>query len=150
MSFLLLDIGLREKFNLFYNRYKVMSKHLCFVYGSLLSGLGNHHVLEGAKFQGGVCLPLKVQMISLGSYPALVRGDEQTRCIHGEVYEVDDEGLQRLDFLEGHPRFYRREQTAEGFWVYILTDASTPDEPKVVKSCDWRAYYNEGRKKKAE
>jgi gamma-glutamylcyclotransferase (GGCT)/AIG2-like uncharacterized protein YtfP len=39
-----------------------------------------------------------------------VKKDEPVSRIRGEVYEVDDAGLDALDDLEGHPRDYRRER----------------------------------------
>jgi gamma-glutamylcyclotransferase (GGCT)/AIG2-like uncharacterized protein YtfP len=46
-------------------------------------------------------------MYSLGSFPCITH--EPTAPVIVEVYEVNDYTLQRLDNLEGHPKFYRRD-----------------------------------------
>lgn len=79
-----------------------------FVYGTLKQGGGLHHILaEGnAKF---LCCEMlyDVAMYDLGSYPAAV--PEEGAVIHGEVYDVDEVLLRRLDQAEGVPYLYRRE-----------------------------------------
>ena len=82
--------------------------HFVFVYGSLKMGLSNHRLLRGSRFIDFAKTDPEYTMISFGHFPAVMRGG--TTAIHGEVYEVDDETLARLDQLEGHPHFYRREQ----------------------------------------
>ena len=77
-----------------------------FVYGTLLSGEGDHRQLRGAR-------PLAVRrteplytLVSLGPYPALLDGG--TTSVTGEVYDVDGDLLSALDRFEGVPRLYRR------------------------------------------
>jgi gamma-glutamylaminecyclotransferase len=77
-----------------------------FVYGTLRAGERNHRLLEGAEFVGQARTAPCFRMVDLGSFPAIV-GDGSTP-IEGEVYDVDDAMLARLDELEGHPRFYTR------------------------------------------
>ena len=74
------------------------------VYGSLKEGFSNHDVLEGAPF---LCRGVVdgYRMHSLYSYPMVVRGDSK---VHVEVYEVDEDGLEALDRLEGYPYYYDR------------------------------------------
>jgi gamma-glutamylaminecyclotransferase len=115
---------------------------LVFVYGSLLSGLGNHRLLASARFFGrGITQPV-FTMGDLGSYPGVAAGGRT--AIVGEVYEVDDETLAGLDMLEGHPRFYERIQvgvTIEGrarrAWIYLLPRAHVVRLPRVYDG-DWR------------
>ena len=108
--------------------------HLVFVYGSLMRGLCNHGVLEGAGGGDSATLcSLDLEMVSLGAFPALVQRKEPhsregaSPRILGEVYRVSDEGLRDLDMLEGHPRFYRRRllgvcsrDAMVDAWVYAL------------------------------
>tara|TARA_Y100001951_G_C11298065_1_gene277573 strand:- start:25740 stop:26117 length:378 start_codon:yes stop_codon:yes gene_type:complete len=90
--------------------------HKVFVYGSLKRGFGNHRVIEASttRFLGVGSLADGV-MYSLGGFPGVIRGKGE---IQGELYEVDDATLGRLDCLEGHPTFYERQdmevQTNEG------------------------------------
>ena len=84
--------------------------HKIFAYGTLRRGFHNFRLLEDSKFLGNATTAPEFTMLHLGGFPGIVRGGETT--IHGEVFEVDEPTLQRLDRLEGHPNFYRREETA--------------------------------------
>lgn len=81
-------------------------KHLVFVYGTLKKGFSNHHFLKDQEYLGKA--EIKGTMISLRHFPGvcLVGNDD----ILGEVYEINDETLKRLDHLEGHPSFYKRKE----------------------------------------
>lgn len=83
--------------------------HRIFCYGTLMKGHGNHRLLlkETTKALGKASTPSAFTMVHLGGFPGIIRGGETS--IQGEVYEVDAETLARLDRLEGHPDFYRRE-----------------------------------------
>lgn len=127
------------------------------VYGSLLKGLGNHGCLAGANFVGqGATLGWDLH--ALCSFPAVVRSDNRTQALKGEVYSVDARGLARLDQLEGvsttHPEsgMYRRE-TVRVFMqgavsgprvvhaiVYVYNGTSEARRTPRVKDGDWRAY----------
>ena len=89
--------------------------NLVFVYGTLKRGGSNYHLLEashGTKFAG-------VGRTNLNHYLIWGHGFTYTTVypdgIHGayvigELFEVTDETLTRLDWLEGHPSHYCREQ----------------------------------------
>ena len=109
-----------------------MSKHKVAVYGSLKQGYGNHDVLMGVPLlTKGITLP-HFTMLSLGGFPGLVFGD---KSILVEIYEVDDNGLEHLDRLEGFPSFYNRvvvpvmteSNAIDHVWIYIL---AKPDHYK--------------------
>jgi len=79
-----------------------------FVYGTLRSGQGNHYHLAGATFLRHARTEPTWQMWHLGGYPCITwtwRGVP----IVGEVYQVDDKTLARLDRLEGAPSLYHRQ-----------------------------------------
>src|SRR5262249_46638083 len=80
------------------------------VYGSLLRGEGNHHVLARARFVRAATTSAAFELYDLGYFPGLVAGG--VTAVKGEVYDVDPETLERLDRLEGHPSFYRRRPIA--------------------------------------
>lgn len=82
--------------------------HRVFVYGSLMKGFGNHGLLQDSAFVSPASIK-GYSLYSLGAFPAAVRGLGQSTIL-GEVYEVDDATLARLDRLEGHPTFYERQQ----------------------------------------
>lgn len=98
-----------------------------FVYGSLKQGRGNHRLLEKSKFLGRCYIEGPHVMVSLGGYPGLVREESlASRKIVGEVYQINEETLQSLDWLEGHPRYYERKKVETPFknaWVYYLPPA---------------------------
>jgi gamma-glutamylaminecyclotransferase len=77
-----------------------------FVYGTLLAGEENHRFLEHARPIGRARSKPRFRLLDLGLYPAMLSGGETG--VHGEVYEVDRETLERLDELEDHPHVYRR------------------------------------------
>lgn len=46
------------------------------------------------------------------SFPYIFKhADLYAAPVKGEMYEINDETLRRLDILEGHPDHYRRQQT---------------------------------------
>lgn len=117
-----------------------MGKHLLFVYGTLLKGLENSHLLNTSRFRFPAVTRDRFYMISnenngvesdgSNSYEPSTKLDPQERYkypyllkkpvtdaqeaaqIIGEVYEVDSEVLAQLDILEEHPAVYRRQELA--------------------------------------
>ncbi len=70
-----------------------------FVYGTLKRGGENHGWIEQQQFIAEArTLPL-YRLFDLGGYPGMIRSDEGL-SIQGEVWEVDEAGLTRLDILE--------------------------------------------------
>ena len=106
-----------------------------FVYGSLMKGCGNDHLLKGSTLLAAEAITLPIfTMLHLGGFPGIVE-DGHTQVI-GELYEVDDDTLTRLDRLEGHPDFYKRKPIA-------VRSVAGPDDaeayflPKVyARSCE--------------
>ena len=99
-----------------------------FVYGSLKQGFHNHSILQGSTLLGTHNTDKEFKMLDLGSYPAVVDSPECGFSIYGEVYEVDDDTLRSLDFLEGCPSFYNRKTLTTPYgeaWIYFLEDSST-------------------------
>lgn len=117
---------------------------LCFVYGSLREGLGNHRVLGESKRQDDGVIPFGFRMRSMGGFPAIYHAGAQDETpITVEVYEVSSEDVaQRLDWLEGYPNFYDRKviKLADGRvgWVYFIhrEDTSRP----LVPEGDWKKF----------
>ena len=85
-----------------------MDKHLVFVYGTLRRGGGcamskrfpNSKFIADAKVSG--CL------YDLGAYPGLLLNESNSLVI-GEVYEVDDEILNKLDDFEASSYYWRKQ-----------------------------------------
>lgn len=80
--------------------------HTVFVYGTLLSGLRNHHCLTGARFLG-TGSAYGVELFDVGPFPAVVKSPR--KAVRGELYQVSDNTLARLDILEGVPHLYTRQ-----------------------------------------
>lgn len=122
---------------------------LVFVYGSLLSGLSNHHVMAAAK---GTFISVGRTM---GLYHLTARGDMQypyltntplspqqmANRIIGEVYEVDETGLKVLDELEEYPVYYNRHMVD----IQKLTTASSSDTNQTSEILKCYAYFLESQ-----
>jgi gamma-glutamylcyclotransferase (GGCT)/AIG2-like uncharacterized protein YtfP len=82
-----------------------------FVYGTLKRGYGNHGILSDAIFLGKATTKKKWAMIdnANGSFPYMLEENEKGYHVEGEVYLVDDSELQNLDFLEGYPTHYTKQ-----------------------------------------
>lgn len=124
----------------------MISSHLVFVYGSLKTGFHNHRLLIDHKAVklGDATTQERYLLLKGSAFPFLINPEHFTTkvdCagllghVSGEVYKVDDAGLARLDKLESHPEFYRREEidiqadfAREGSlrlaWCYFLNDPS--------------------------
>lgn len=101
--------------------------HRVFVYGTLKQGHGNNRLLRTSTLIGRCLVKVPFSFVSLGGFPGLVRTNPPpaSRDVGGEVWEVDDVTLGRLDMLEGHPDFYERLQIETPFgtaWTYTLPD----------------------------
>jgi len=97
-----------------------------FVYGTLKKHFHNHRVLGDSRLigEGRTMKPYKLVVQHGYAYPFLLEREEKGKregeeeleegrgnkgmAVYGEIYEVSKETLERLDWLEGHPRWYRR------------------------------------------
>jgi gamma-glutamylcyclotransferase (GGCT)/AIG2-like uncharacterized protein YtfP len=85
-----------------------MNKHLVFVYGTLRRGSAqsmsvrfpNSKFIAEAKVNGS--------LYDLGAYPGLLVNESKSP-VTGEVYEVDDETLNRLDDFESSSDYWRKQ-----------------------------------------
>lgn len=79
-----------------------------FVYGTLKSGLRNHHLLSTSRFIKKTKTKPYYKMYSCGSYPCIVECKSGV-AVEGEVYEIDENTLRHLDRLEGVPYLYDKD-----------------------------------------
>lgn len=117
---------------------------LVFVYGTLLRGELNHHLLAAGELVGAHRTESAYTLFQLGGYPGVVRGGSTS--IAGEVYRVDQCTLGLLDRLEAYPRLYDRIaiQTPYGrAWAYVYR-GSVAGRP-VIQSGDWRDHVRSDR-----
>lgn len=110
-------------------------RHLVFVYGTLLQGEENHHLLSESEYLGLFETEPHYQLFNYGSYPGVTAGNCK---VFGEVYSVTEDVLHRLDILENVPVDYMREpiETPYGIaWIYIYQDSGQLDE--AITSGNW-------------
>lgn len=125
-----------------------MKKHLVAVYGSLLSGLGNHSVIESKNTEllGEFETDPVYSMYDLGYYPGL-KEDGKT-SVKLEVYAVDDITAGRVDRLEGYTEgvkatFYDKKVINTPFGeAGIYTYVPLVNKDRLVESGDWRSHLN--------
>lgn len=114
-----------------------------FVYGTLLSGERNNYLLETSTKLGKDTVP-GFMMVNLGAFPALISTDSETvPPVLGEVWEIDADTLQRLDWLEGYPRLYDRKEVDTSFgkaWVYFMHEERVQDGLQVITSGSWKQF----------
>jgi gamma-glutamylaminecyclotransferase len=70
-----------------------------FVYGTLKRGGENHEWIKAQTFVASARTKPLYRMYDLGGYPGMIRS-ENGLAIEGEVWDVDEAGLTRLDVLE--------------------------------------------------
>ena len=102
-----------------------------FVYGTLKRGYGNHRLLEDAVFAGEAVTAPKYRMFDAGAFPYMVVDEDSGIPIHGEVYVITPEILERLDSLEG---------VAYGHYRRIKVDIDTLDGPPEEVGLDIEGY----------
>lgn len=85
---------------------KIGGVNRVFVYGSLKAGFRHHDEIAGAKGLGEAATALGYYLVIFGEYPALVVGG--TERVYGELYEVSESLLLRLDQFEDVPTLYQR------------------------------------------
>jgi gamma-glutamylcyclotransferase (GGCT)/AIG2-like uncharacterized protein YtfP len=120
-----------------------MSKHRVFVYGSLRrdnAGAMSVRFPDAAYVGDG---KVRGRLYDLGAYPALLL-DESGAQVTGEVYEVTDETLNKLDQFELTSDYERRDVEVEigdehgHCWIYVPAhEASFFDGFPSIESGDW-------------
>lgn len=118
-----------------------------FVYGTLLSGqYNNHRYLQNdeSKLMGDA-RTTAFEMYSLGAYPACIESEFDANEIIGEIWEVSDLVLEKLDRLEGYPRFYNRkkiETTMGESWIYYMSREDMENKlfKEFIPSGSWLEY----------
>jgi gamma-glutamylcyclotransferase (GGCT)/AIG2-like uncharacterized protein YtfP len=121
-----------------------MNKQLVFVYGTLRSGsvgamsirFPNSEFVANAKVSGS--------LYDLGAYPGLLL-NESSSLVTGEVYEVDDETLHKLDEFESTSNYVRKQVEISldahrrTCWTYE-PDPEFYSLSKIITSGDWIEY----------
>jgi gamma-glutamylaminecyclotransferase len=106
-------------------------QHLVFVYGTLRQAYSNHQLIGDAYYYGIGSTRDNYAMYIASGYP-YVTSTEARYPIVGELYAIDDDTLDKLDKMEGHPRYYTRREIivdVEGVeyvaWMYFRNPQGT-------------------------
>lgn len=75
---------------------------LLFLYGTLKHGGANHRHMDGQKFVAHAATAPRYRLYDLGGYPGMVsvKPMDTGLSIQGEIWDVDEAALARLDELE--------------------------------------------------
>lgn len=92
--------------------------HALFIYGTLMPGLRLEAEMHGARFIGAAKVPGR--LVDVGRYPGFLPGDG---LVTGEVYEVDDAHLARLDEVEA---MVPGDRAASQYWRELVTAVDGP------------------------
>jgi gamma-glutamylcyclotransferase (GGCT)/AIG2-like uncharacterized protein YtfP len=82
---------------------------LLFVYGTLMRDGSRNMAISDQAFIREAVTKTGYQLLDLGSYPGLVRVDQDGRQVSGELWEIHKSRMSLLDRIEGAPVMYRME-----------------------------------------
>ncbi|REJ66606.1 MAG: gamma-glutamylcyclotransferase [Planctomycetota bacterium] len=82
-----------------------------FIYGTLKRGYSRSAALDDQQFVSPARTLAYYRLFDTGAYPALVDAVPGV-AVEGELWEVDDGCLARLDQIEDVPRLFRRQPVA--------------------------------------
>jgi gamma-glutamylcyclotransferase (GGCT)/AIG2-like uncharacterized protein YtfP len=74
-----------------------------------MQGGVRHPVLADQQLLGRARTLPRYALLDLGAYPGLVHQPGEGRSIQGEVYEIAESLIKRLDRIEGAPNLFRLE-----------------------------------------
>jgi gamma-glutamylcyclotransferase (GGCT)/AIG2-like uncharacterized protein YtfP len=97
-----------------------------FIYGTLMPGLRLEAEMRGARFVGSA--QIQGRLVDVGRYPGLLPGEGS---VVGEVYEVDDAHLARLDTVED---MVPGDRAASQYWREEVTVLSGPLQGERVQT----------------
>tara|TARA_R100001443_G_scaffold40029_1_gene53403 strand:+ start:781 stop:1938 length:1158 start_codon:yes stop_codon:yes gene_type:complete len=99
-----------KKNGVWYSKPNVLMDNLVAVYGTLKKDYSNyHHYLKKSVYLGGGKTKDKYPLLIEG-LPFMVNQKGVGHNVEVDVFKVSDQVLANLDQLEGHPRWYRREE----------------------------------------
>jgi len=97
-----------------------------FVYGTLKQGgRANHLMQDKSAFLGWHITPAEYTLKDLGYFPGVELNGKSV--VQGEVYQISDDLLDELDYLENYPHMYERKLIDTPYgpaWIYYLSPNS--------------------------
>jgi gamma-glutamylcyclotransferase (GGCT)/AIG2-like uncharacterized protein YtfP len=121
-----------------------MNKHLVFVYGTLRRGGAGAMSIRFPTSKFIADATVSGSLYDLGAYPGLLLKESNSSVI-GEVYEVDDETLNKLDDFEASSHYVRKQveisldTQRKVCWVYE-PDPEFYSLHTLITSGDWNEY----------
>src|SRR6267143_172933 len=121
-----------------------MNKHLVFVYGTLRSGGAGAMSIRFPTSKFIADAKVSGSLYDLGAYPGVLLNESNSMVI-GEVYEVDDEILNKLDDYEAKSHYRRKQvEISPGTqirmcWIYE-PNPEFYSHRKLITSGDWIEY----------
>lgn len=113
-----------------------------FVYGSLKRGNSAHRLLsdQGATFLREAATHPRYHLVKVSWFPGMVEGEEGTG-VHGELYELPDSALKRLDRYEGVPGLFTRNEIEldDGSKVVAYLYAQDVSDCEIVPDGRWES-----------
>lgn len=110
-----------------------------FVYGSMLRGERDHHLLDGATFLGPARTQPAYTLVELGPYAAIVSGGAVS--VVGELYLVDKKTRFALDVERQYPALFQRFpvtlEDGSSAEAYGMRDEQVRGKRR-IKSGSWR------------
>ena len=103
-----------------------LTSNKLFVYGTLKEGFPLNHCMDGAKYLGpAITKKAKFALDTANEmYPGIILGKYR---IKGDLYEINEDILERLDVVEGVPELFERatiriKDHKDPVYVYIASD----------------------------
>lgn len=121
-----------------------MNKHLVFVYGTLRRGSAGSMSVRFPDSKFIADAKVSGSLYDLGAYPGLIL-NESNSLVAGEVYEVDDETLNKLDDFEASSNYLRKQfevslaTHTRLCWIYE-PDPEFYSLSTLITSGDWIEY----------
>jgi gamma-glutamylcyclotransferase (GGCT)/AIG2-like uncharacterized protein YtfP len=121
-----------------------MNKHFVFVYGTLRRGSERSMPIRFPSSKFIAEAKVSGSLYDLGAYPGLLLNESNSMVI-GEVYEVDDEILDKLDDIEASSDYWRKQvEISPGThpkvcWIYEPNPESYCLR-RLITSGDWIEY----------
>ncbi|SFM24718.1 gamma-glutamylcyclotransferase family protein [Methanolobus profundi] len=115
-----------------------------FVYGTLKRSDPNHFLLKGSEFICSTRTKISYTMLDLGRFPGVIK-DEVPKAtsspIYGEVYDIDQQTLEKLDAYEGSWYFREEVELETGLkaLMYFLRKIP-PLEYHVITDGNWKRH----------
>lgn len=114
-----------------------------FVYDTLKKGDPNHFRLQSSEFVCSTKTADKYVMLDLGKFPGVIKPESTpgltANHIQGEVYNITEKTLGKLDAYEGE--WYFREEiqleNEKAAWMYFLKEVP-PMNYKIVTDGNWK------------